>query len=260
MNILYQLNDEDCFFPPAHKANHHGLLAFGGDLSPERLIIAYANGIFPWYTEEEPLLWWSLDPRFVIRPGEMKVSKSLRHTLKSGRFECRIDTNFRAVMENCATMPRHGQNGTWILDEMIEAYCNLHRMGLAHSFETYQDGELVGGLYGVSLGKVFCGESMFHKVSDASKVAFHTLHLFLQERAFRLIDCQQETRHLKSLGAYAIPRSNYLKELSELVKQPTLVGNWGDGNCEEYFIQIKQPERLTFRTYNMDSDIGLEEE
>jgi leucyl/phenylalanyl-tRNA--protein transferase len=135
------------------------------------LLNAYANGIFPWFSEGEPILWWSLDPRLIIRPGEMKVSKSLRHTLNSGKFEVRIDTNFREVMRHCAETPREGQDGTWILDEMVEAYCRLHELGFAHSFETYLDGQLVGGLYWVSIGKAFFGESMFHTVSDASKVA-----------------------------------------------------------------------------------------
>ena len=257
MDIIFLLNEDDCFFPPADKANHEGLLAFGGDLSPDRLINAYAHGIFPWYNEDDPILWWSLDPRLVIRPGEMKVSKSLRHTLKTGRFECRIDTNVRAVMEHCASTPREGQEGTWILDEMIEAYCTLHKMGIAHSFETYLDGELVGGLYGVSIGKIFCGESMFHRVSDASKVAFYHLHQFLQVRGFKLIDCQQETNHLQSLGAYAIPRSEYLDILAELVKEPTLVGNWGNGDCEEYYINIKQTKDSQFWAYNLDEDEGI---
>ena len=136
MNILYQLNDDDCFFPPADRANKDGLLAFGGDLSPQRLVVAYANGIFPWYSEDEPLLWWSLDPRLIIRPGEMKVSKSLKHTLRKGKFEVRIDTNFREVMLHCAAMPRKDQDGTWIQDETVDAYCELHDMGIAHSFDS----------------------------------------------------------------------------------------------------------------------------
>lgn len=254
MNRIYLLDNKHPFFPSAEKANKDGLLAFGGDLSAERLVVAYANGIFPWYNDDEPILWWSLDPRLVIRPGEMKVSKSLKHTIKSGKFECRIDTNFRSVMEHCANTPREGQDGTWILDEMIEAYCNLHQRGLAHSFETYLDGELVGGLYGVSIGKIFCGESMFHTVTDASKVAFHYLHKFLQLNGFKLIDCQQETKHLVSLGAYTIPRSEYIKELKELVSEPTLVGNWGTGDVEEFNIKIVSPEKLKFVVYDMDSD------
>lgn len=257
MNILYQLNDEDCFFPPADRANKDGLLAFGGDLSPQRLVVAYANGIFPWYNENEPLLWWSLDPRLIIRPGEMRVSKSLRRTIRSGKFEVRIDTNFREVILHCAATPRKGQDGTWIQDEMVEAYCELHNLGIAHSFEAYQDGKLVGGLYGVSIGKVFFGESMFHTVADASKVAFYHLHQFLQEHDFKLIDCQQETSHLMSLGAYSIPRKDFLEELKVLTVEPTLAGNWGTGKTEALYLSIQQPEKLQFRAYNMDEDVAL---
>jgi leucyl/phenylalanyl-tRNA--protein transferase len=254
MRTIYQLNEDDCSFPPATKANKNGLLAFGGDLSPERLLIAYANGIFPWYCENEPLLWWSLDPRLVIRPGEMKISKSLGRTIRSNKFECRIDENFEKVMEKCAKTVRKGQNRTWILDELIEAYCNLHRLGIAHSFESYLNGELVGGLYGISIGKLFCGESMFHTVSDASKVAFYHLHNFLVKNKFKLIDCQQETKHLLSLGAYTIPRSDYLKELQQLLSEPSLVGNWGTGKTEYLYMNIKQNEVAKFRTYNLDKD------
>ena len=257
MNILYQLNDEDCFFPPADRANKDGLLAFGGDLSPQRLVVAYANGIFPWYNENEPLLWWSLDPRLIIRPGEMRVSKSLRRTLKKGIFETRIDNNFREVMLHCAETPRKDQDGTWIQDEMVDAYCELHELGIAHSFETYQNGELVGGLYGIAIGKVFFGESMFHTVTDASKVAFYHLHQFLQEHDFKLIDCQQETEHLMSLGAYTIPRKDFIDELKVLTQEATLAGRWDQENCEELFLNIKQPEKLHFRTYNMDEDVAL---
>lgn len=226
-NMLFRLDDNDYAFPSAELAEKDGLLAIGGDLSPLRLLNAYANGIFPWYNEDEPILWWSLDPRLVIRPGEMKVSKSLKHTLKSGKFEVKIDTNFRSVMQHCANTPREGQDGTWIINDMVEAYCRLHELGFAHSFETYLDGKLVGGLYGVSIGKAFFGESMFHSVSDASKVAFYHLHQFLQHHDFKLIDCQQETPHLKSLGAYPIPRHDFLIELEGLVTEPSLIGNWG---------------------------------
>lgn len=253
MKRIIQLNDDDCFFPPADRANRDGLVAFGGDLSPQRLIVAYANGIFPWYSEDDPILWWSLDPRLVIRPGEMKVSKSLRHTLKQGKFECRIDTNFREVMLHCANTPRPDQDGTWIMDEMVEAYCHLHELGYAHSFESYLDGKLVGGLYGVSIGKVFFGESMFHTVTDASKVAFWHLHQFLSQHNFQLIDCQQETSHLMSLGAYAIPRSQFLDELKSLTAEPTLVGNWGECKWDELYLKIQQPEKLHFKYYEVDN-------
>ena len=257
MNILYQLNDDDCYFPPADYANKEGLLAFGGDLSPQRLMIAYANGIFPWYNENEPLLWWSLDPRLIIQPGEMRVSKSLRHTLKSGKFEVRIDTNFREVMLRCAETPRKDQDGTWIQDEMVDAYCELHELGIAHSFESYHDDELVGGLYGISIGKVFFGESMFHTVTDASKVAFYHLHQFLLAHDFKLIDCQQETEHLMSLGAYSIPRKRFLEELKVLTTEPTLIGDWGSDKLVNKTLDIQQPEKLQFRAYNMDEDVGL---
>ena len=226
--MLFRLDDNNYAFPSAELAEKDGLLAIGGDLAPLRLLNAYANGIFPWYDDESPILWWSLDPRLVIRPGEMKVSKSLRHTLNSGKFEVKIDTNFRSVMQHCADTPREGQDGTWIINEMVEAYCRLHELGFAHSFETYLDGELVGGLYGVSIGKAFYGESMFHTVSDASKVAFYHLHQFLKKHDFKLIDCQQETPHLKSLGAYPIPRHDFLVELEGLVTEPSLIGNWGN--------------------------------
>ncbi|MGP1447339.1 MAG: leucyl/phenylalanyl-tRNA--protein transferase [Candidatus Limimorpha sp.] len=259
MNRIFQLNDDNCWFPSADYANDEGLLAFGGDLSPERLIVAYANGIFPWYNDDEPLLWWSLDPRLIMRPGEMKVSKSLRHTIRSNKFEIRIDADFHNVMKHCAEAVRIDQDGTWIKDEMIDAYTQLYERGLAHSFETYRDGELVGGLYGVSLGKVFCGESMFHNVSDASKFAFYHLHRFLVEHDFKLIDCQQETPHLISLGAYAIPRSNYLDELAALVKEPTLAGNWGTGSVELLELNIQQPETVYFRSFNLDAEITIDE-
>ncbi len=226
--MLFRLDDNDYGFPSAELAEKDGLLAIGGDLSPLRLLNAYANGIFPWFDEDQPILWWSLDPRLIIRPGGMKISKSMRHTINSRKFEVKIDTNFRSVMKHCAEMPREGQDGTWILDEMVEAYCLLHELGFAHSFETYLDGKLVGGLYGVSIGKAFFGESMFHSVSDASKVAFYHLHQFLQSHDFKLIDCQQETDHLKSLGAYTIPRHDFLIELENLVTEPSLIGNWGE--------------------------------
>lgn len=257
MHLLYQLNDDDCFFPPANHADKDGLLAIGGDLSPERLVMAYANGIFPWYSDDDPIMWWSLDPRLVIRPGEMKVSKSLRHTLKSGKFEVRTDKNFREVMLHCAQTPRKDQDGTWIVNEMVEAYCRLHELGLAHSFETYQDDALVGGLYGVSLGAVFFGESMFHTETDASKVAFYHLHQFLLKNNFKLIDCQQETNHLKSLGAYTIPRIEYLNELKAFLAKPTLVGQWSNDACEELYLNIQQPAKLHFRAYNIDEDTAF---
>jgi leucyl/phenylalanyl-tRNA--protein transferase len=190
----------------------------------------------------------------------MKVSKSLRRTLKSGKFEVRIDTNFREVMLHCAETPRKDQDGTWIQDEMVDAYCELHEMGIAHSFETYQNDELVGGLYGLAIGQVFFGESMFHTVTDASKVAFYHLHQFLQEHDFKLIDCQQETNHLISLGAHIIPRASFLEELKVLTIEASLVGNWGSGKSELLYLNIHQPEKLHFRAYNMDKDSALSDD
>jgi leucyl/phenylalanyl-tRNA--protein transferase len=254
--MVFQLTDE-LTFPDPRYGEPDGLLAVGGDLSVDRLLLAYSNGIFPWYSENEPLLWWSLDPRLIIRPGEMKVSKSLKRTLKSGKFEVRTDTNFREVMLHCAETPRKGQDGTWIQDEMVDAYTYLHELGIAHSFETYLDGDLVGGLYGIAIGKAFFGESMFHTVTDASKVAFYHLHRFLEEHGFKLIDCQQETNHLMSLGAYTIPRSEFLDELKVLTVESSLVGNWGSGKCEDLYLDIHQPKKLQFRTYNMDEDVSL---
>jgi leucyl/phenylalanyl-tRNA--protein transferase len=168
-----------------------------------------------------------------------------------------MDTNFREVMLHCAETPRKGQDGTWIQDEMVDAYCELHDLGIAHSLETYLDGELAGGLYGIAIGKVFFGESMFHNVNDASKVAFYHLHQFLQEHDFKLIDCQQETEHLMSLGAYTISRANFINELKVLTKEATWSGHWGSDDCEELYLNIQQPEKLHFRAYNMDEDVAL---
>ena len=252
--MIFQLNDDDFFFPPADRANHDGLLAFGGDLSPQRLLMAYAHGIFPWYDENDPLLWWSLDPRLVLRPGEMKVSKSLRRTVKSGKFEIRIDTDFREVMLHCAGTPRKGQDGTWIQDEMVDAYCQLNEMGYAHSFGAYHEGELVGGLYGIAIGQAFFGESMFHTMTDASKVAFYHLHRFLSEHDFKIIDCQQETRHLVSLGAYTISRHDFLAELETLTKQPSMVGNWGENTYRHAVLELELPSQVRFRYYDLDED------
>ena len=221
--MFFKLLDDDYSFPSAELAEPEGLLAMGGDLSPMRLLNAYANGIFPWYNEGEPILWWSLDPRLVIRPGEMKVSKSLRHVINAGKFEVRIDTAFRSVMQHCAATPREGQDGTWISNDILEAYCKLHELGFAHSFETWLDGQLVGGLYGVAIGQAFFGESMFHTVSDASKVALVHLAAFLQKSGGGLIDCQIFNPHLASLGAHNISRSDYLRRLRALGITPGVV-------------------------------------
>lgn len=233
--MVYQLYDDDYWFPDPHDAEgqetfYPGLLAIGGDLSAERLVEAYSRGIFPWYNEGEPILWWSLDPRMVLLPEEFRYSKSLRRVVESGRFEVRVDTCFEKVIRVCAAVSREGQDGTWITEEMIEAYCELHRIGVAHSFETFLNGELVGGLYGVSLGRFFSGESMFHKVRDASKVAFVKLVEYSLMHGFRFIDAQQPTTHLASLGAKETDREVFLGMLREEM------GNGGRSNLNNRMI------------------------
>lgn len=246
---IYMLQDEVLDFPPVSQSTKEGLLAIGGDLSPERLLVAYSSGIFPWYTEGEPILWWSLDPRMVMKPTDLKVTKSLWKTIESNKFSCSFDTDFEGVIRACATVPRTDQQvvedeedadepSTWISEDMIHAYCELHELGFAHSVETYMDNELVGGLYGVSIGKIFCGESMFHTKSDASKVALYNLCQFLIRNNFELIDAQQETGHMKRMGAAPIPRKEFMKQLKLLVKEQSLVGNWGDGSAEFLKIEV----------------------
>lgn len=222
---VYQLVPE-LIFPPAEFAEADGLLAVGGDLSPERLILAYQSGIFPWYGQGDPIMWWSPDPRLVLFPEKFKRHKNLRRMVQSGKFEVRFDHNFPAVIKHCSQIARKGQADTWIVDDMLQAYEELHRQGYAHSVETYLDHQLVGGLYGVSLGGTFFGESMFHRVTDASKVALWHLVEKLQEWDFDLIDAQQETAHLKSLGAEVISRDNFLHLLRESNAKPDRCGNW----------------------------------
>lgn len=226
--MIVWLDENDIWFPDPYTAPKDFPLAAGGDLSPERLLFAYSLGIFPWYSENEPILWWSPDPRMVLFPENLKVSRSLKKVLKNKGFTVRFDTNFEDVIKNCATVPRPGQDGTWLTPEMIEAYIKLHKLGFAHSVETYLDGELVGGLYGVALGGTFFGESMFHKVSDASKVAFVHLVNKLKELNFDMIDCQQSTPHMARFGAIEIPRKEFLDKLKKSLKKPTIKGSWSN--------------------------------
>ncbi|HMQ12925.1 MAG TPA: leucyl/phenylalanyl-tRNA--protein transferase [Candidatus Competibacter phosphatis] len=202
-----------------------GLLAAGGNLTPRRLLRAYRMGIFPWYSADQPILWWSPDPRLVLLPECLKVSRSLRKTLRKGLFAITADTAFEQVVAACAG-PRQGEPGTWITSEMFRAYCRLHRLGHAHSIETWQQGELVGGLYGVSLGRIFYGESMFSWISDASKIALVALAAQLQRWEFAVIDCQVTTAHLLSMGAVDIPRSSFLQLLECYCPQPGQPGPW----------------------------------
>lgn len=211
---LFILNNE-LIFPPVHLAEPDGLLAVGGDLSTERLLLAYQKGIFPWY-EGQHILWWCPDPRFVLFPSVLRESKSMKQLLKREAFEFRVDTNFTGVITNCKTISRRGQESTWITDEVKTAYTRLHLKGYAHSAEAYHEGQLVGGLYGIRLGKVFFGESMFSKASNASKYAFIRYVHQLQQEGVELIDCQVYTEHLESLGAQMIPRTDFIALLNRL--------------------------------------------
>lgn len=211
-------------FPPVDTATPEGLLAYGGDLTPNRLLLAYRSGIFPWFNSSDPILWWSPDPRLVLFLDEFILRKSLKKRMK--HFEVRYDTAFAQVIEECGRIPRDGQKGSWIIPEMIEAYTVLHDMGHAHSIEAWQDGKLVGGLYGVVIGKMFFGESMFAKVSDASKVAFANLVQRLKDDGFDMIDCQISSEHLKSLGAREITREEFVQHIQTKLYEKTLQGSW----------------------------------
>lgn len=213
-------------FPPVEYAEPNGFLAVGGDLSKGRLLKAYSHGIFPWYSEGSPILWWSPDPRLVLFPSEMKVSRSLRQVIKKGIFTVTFDRSFEEVVRNCAATHHERTGETWITREMIRAYLSLHRAGYAHSVESWCDGTLSGGLYGVSLGRAFFGESMFARRSDASKVAFVSLVRRLEERRFSLIDCQVTTRHLVNLGAREIPRREFLTIIRDAVDVPSKASRW----------------------------------
>ena len=202
-------------FPPVTEADADGILAIGGDLSTERLLLAYRSGIFPWFNEGEPIIWWSPNPRMVLFPEEVVVSKSMRAILKQKKFSVTFNKDFHGVIVNCQKTKRDGQHGTWITDSMCDAYCKLHELGFAKSVEVWQDNELVGGLYGVDLGNVFCGESMFSKVDNASKVAFISLANQLQSEQYKLIDCQVYNAHLERLGCREIERDVFIKIIAK---------------------------------------------
>ena len=227
---IYRLFDEPVF-PDPEEADPDGLLAVGGDLSPQRLLTAYSNGIFPWYAENSPILWWSTNPRLVLIPDEFHLPRSLGRVLRGGTFSFTLDRDFSGVISGCARSPRPGQEGTWIVDEMVEAYTLLHRLGYAHSVEAWRDGELVGGLYGISLGSAFFGESMFYTVPDASKAAFAVLVGQLAAWGFTLIDCQQSTHHLLRFGAREMQRFRFLAALREAMDAPTREGAWRFDDC-----------------------------
>jgi len=213
---LHMLNSNELWFPPATAALDDGLLAIGADLSVERLLLAYRNGIFPWFDDDVPM-WWCPDPRFVLYPDELNVSKSMKQVMKRGSFEFRINTSFDKVIANCKAVAREGQDGTWITNDVEAAYIQMHELGYAHSAEAWQDGELVGGLYGIRMGNVFFGESMFSHVSNASKFAFINYVGLLKAEGVVLIDCQVYTEHLESLGARMIPRTTFLEILNRQI-------------------------------------------
>ena len=225
---VFCLSDE-IIFPKPELSREDGLLAVGGDLSVARLILAYRMGIFPWYSLGEPVLWWSPDPRLVLYPDALHVSRSLMKTIKQDRFIVTLDRDFRQVIAACAGALRDKQPGTWITNDMMDAYCRLHEAGFAHSVEVWNRKELAGGLYGVSLGKCFFGESMFAHQNNASKVGLVTLVHLLQKWSFHLIDCQVTTRHLIRLGAREIPRKQFMAELKLALKSPTRKGKWDAG-------------------------------
>ena len=223
--------DDDNFFPAAHTASSEGLLAIGGDLRNDRLLAAYRQGIFPWYSGDQPILWWSPDPRAVLYLDQLKISRSLRKTLRSSQFKVTMDQDFVKVIRSCAEPRKKDQDGgTWITPQMLYAYVNLYRSGLAHSVEIWLDGKLVGGLYGVALGRAFFGESMFSRSPDSSKTALVYLVRQLQRWKFSFVDCQLPSEHVFSMGAKEIPRSRFLDELEQALVQPGRSGTWALDN------------------------------
>ena len=205
---------KDLYFPPVDEASYDGVLAVGGDLSVERLLLAYRNGIFPWFNEDEPIFWWSPPDRMVVVPSIYKVSKSIRNLLNQNKFRVTFNQNFAEVIANCQQIRRNGQDGTWITEDIIQSYTKLHEMGIAKSVEVWQNDELVGGLYGIDLGHIFCGESMFSKVPNASKIAFVTLINHLKDNNYKLLDCQVHNDHLEKLGAFEVSREIFMRVLN----------------------------------------------
>jgi len=222
---VYQIPDE-LLFPDPELAEEDGLLGVGGDLSPARLLLAYASGIFPWFSKGEPIMWWSPDPRCVLRPEKLKISTSLRQALKKSNYEIRFDTCCEEVIQQCSAAKRKGQRGTWITREMVDAYIRLHEMGYAHSTEVFMDGKLAGGLYGISIGGTYSGESMFHLRPEASKIALYHLVQRLKEWKFPLIDCQVTNQHLLSLGAEEMLRKEFMKQLGKNLEKPGHQSAW----------------------------------
>ena len=224
---MYTFLTDAITFPAVEHADDHGILAIGGDLSPPRLIKAYQSGIFPWFSDDEPIIWWAPNPRFVLFPENLHISKTMQRLIRSGKFETTLDQDFAAVIKSCRHTPRPGQPGTWITPEMQAAYCDLHAQGYAHSVEVRENGNLVGGLYGVVVGGCFCGESMFSTVSNASKVALIKLVEHLTTRGFMMIDSQVFNDHMESMGAEEIPREQFMQRLQECLASDA---HWGKGS------------------------------
>lgn len=234
---VFQL-PEQAVFPRIEFAEPDGLLAVGGDLSTNRLLNAYAQGIFPWYNEGDPILWWSPDPRLVLYPQNLRIAKSMRPIFNQKKYRFTFDTSFREVMLNCRDISRKGQKGTWITKAVLDSYCKLNEMGYAHSVEVWEGEELVGGVYGIALGGCFCGESMFALKKNASKAGFIYMVRLLESRGFTLIDCQVTTDHLMSLGAIEVPRRKFVRELDRSIQLPGLPGSWQHQLNKESSIQF----------------------
>lgn len=225
---VYALNPDYPGFPDPLRSDRNGLLAVGGKLDPVWLIEAYSAGVFPWFNESDPIMWWSPNPRSVVYPGEVKISKSMKQLLNNGSFELRVDSSFESVIQQCRAIKRKDQDDTWITEEVKKAFIEMHRLGLAHSFETWHNEEMIGGLYGISLGRIFFGESMFSTVPNASKFAFISLSEILKKNSFDLIDCQIPNPHLASMGCFDMRKKEYLKILWKNDPEKTIIGNWNE--------------------------------
>ena len=230
--LIPPLEEDRRWFPDPWHASPEGIVAWGGDLHPERLLAAYRQGIFPWFNASDPILWWSPDPRLVLYPDDLKLSRSFRRVLRNSAYEVRFDRAFAEVIRACGQIPRPGQQGTWLHPQMQEAYIALHEQGYAHSVEVYMEGELAGGLYGIAMGGAFFGESMFAARPNASKIALTALRGVLGAKSYDFIDCQVETEHLVRMGAVTIPRARFLEELDAALNRPERIGSWADYRWE----------------------------
>jgi leucyl/phenylalanyl-tRNA--protein transferase len=235
---VYQIPDEQIIFPHPSKANSDGLLGIGGKLEPERILLAYQNGIFPWYSFDEPVMWWCLTPRLILFPEKIHLSKSMNRYIQQNNFHFSFDTHFESVMLQCKTINRKDQNGSWIHEDVLNAFIKLHQMGIAHSIEIWEENELIGGTYGLAIGKMFCGESMFSKKSNASKFALIQLSRFLISQNFDFIDCQQDTPHLRSMGAELISKKIFFEMLEKNKEFPLKFENWSKYSNQSDFSEL----------------------